>query len=78
MYYQLSLFGNQDLTPVSLKVLREKPGDRVLEGVAGLSVLELLSAVLGNPDTALRVLPLSAVDNSGQGFVTLGWTLSRF
>jgi hypothetical protein len=24
------------------------------------------------------VLPLSAVDNSGQGFVTLGWTLSRF
>ncbi|MBN1889995.1 MAG: DNA repair protein RadC [Thermoflexales bacterium] len=57
MYYQLSLFGNlQEDTPVSLKVLREKPGDRVLEGVTGLPVLELLSAMLGNPDTALRVL----------------------
>jgi len=45
------------ITPTpSLKTLREQPGDRVLKSTAESSALDLLSAVLGDPDTALRLL----------------------
>lgn len=55
--YQLTLFGDwQEVASPSLKTLRERPGDRVLEGTITSSMLDLLSAVLGNPDTAMRVL----------------------
>lgn len=55
--YQLTLFEPfQQDAPVSLKVLREQPGDRVLSGTAEPTLLDLLSAVIGDPDTALRVL----------------------
>jgi DNA repair protein RadC len=56
--YQLTLFGDlqQDVSALSLKVLRERPGDRVLDAATAATSLDLLSAVLGDPDAALRVL----------------------
>ncbi len=53
MYVQPTLFPHEN---PSLKVLREKPGDRVMDNVIGLPLIDLVSAMLGNPDTALRVL----------------------
>lgn len=42
---------------LSLKVLRETPTARIYEvGVSAASLLELLGAILGNPDIALAVL----------------------
>ncbi len=56
--YQLTLFGDlqQDAPAPSLKMLRERPGDRVLDTATAATSLDLLSAVLGDPDAALRVL----------------------
>ncbi len=56
--YQLTLFGDlqQDAPAPSLKVLRERPGDRVLDTATAATSLDLLSAVLGDPDAALHVL----------------------
>jgi len=51
---QLTFFSTPP-TP-SLKTLREQPGERVLKSTAESSALDLLSAVLGDPDTALRLL----------------------
>ncbi|MBN1887242.1 MAG: DNA repair protein RadC [Thermoflexales bacterium] len=51
MYEQLAFFGMP-----SLKVLRERPGDCVSSEASQPNLLDLVSAVLGNPDTALLVL----------------------
>lgn len=54
--YQLTLAGFEGVSLPSLKVLREQPGDCVLTGTTEPTLLDLLSAVIGDPDTALRVL----------------------
>ena len=56
---QPSLFGSETPTvkPPTLKSLKETPATRIaLNGAAGVSALELVSAILGNPDTALALL----------------------
>jgi DNA repair protein RadC len=54
--YQPMLSGFEGVSLPSLKVLRERPGDRVLTGTTEPTLLDLVSAVIGDPDTALRVL----------------------
>ncbi len=50
-------FGNLPAAPPSLRVLCETPQSRVLDaGAKAVSNLELLGALVGDPDLALRVL----------------------
>ena len=47
---------NRPLFTPSLRVLREAPAERVLQLAPTASLLDVISAVIGDPDTALRVL----------------------
>jgi len=51
-----SPFGNSPPVAPSLRRLRESPAERVLQTGSMASLLDVIGAVIGDPDTALRLL----------------------
>ncbi len=49
-------FGHLPPIAPSLRVLHESPADRVLQSGASASLLDVIGALIGDPDTALRLL----------------------